>query len=248
MLWWYIKSAIINFNTWWVKLAHQVCRISGKLWLAFRNGEDPKTGRDAASDRRGPQWDVMGQDHQWPWCTCGSCHPLVHTGTGRCNGALSQTSKTSCDEDTQTRRDAASDRWAPRWDVMGQKRQWPWSTGGSCRPLVHTVTCGLMAHSCGWAKICFHGLFASSCPEFEMPILPTTWVKIVHFTHCACKIDEHTWSWLKVNKIFAKINERSPAWRGNAQLDVVSLIHDVLQENLFTTRLLAACSTTWWLD
>ena len=100
--------------------------------------------------------------------TGGSRRPLAHTGAGRCNGAPSQTSKTSRDEDGTTGHHAASHGRAPRWCAMGQERQWPWSTGGPRRPLAHTGTCGTMAHRCGRAKLCLNGLFASSCLEFEM--------------------------------------------------------------------------------
>ena len=49
-------------------------------------------------------------------------------------------------EDAKTGHHAASDGRVPRRDAMGQKRQWPWSTGGSRCPLAHTGTCGPMAH------------------------------------------------------------------------------------------------------
>ena len=85
-----------------------------------------KSQDNTASERRTLRW-AMGQERQWPWSIGSSCHLLAHTCTGRCNGAPSQTSKTSHDKDAMTRQDGR----ALRWGTMGQESQWPLSTSSS---------------------------------------------------------------------------------------------------------------------
>ena len=106
----------------------------------IRNGDDAKTGRDAASERRTLRWDAMGQERQWQWSIDGSRHLIVIICTARCNSASSQARKTRLDEEATTGRDAASERRTLRWDAMGQERQWQWSTDGSCRLIVIICT------------------------------------------------------------------------------------------------------------
>jgi len=140
----------------------------------IRNGEDATTGCDAASERRTLRWDAMGKECLWPWRTGSSCHPLAHTCTDRCNGALPQTSKTSHDENVTTRRNAASHGRVVRWRAMGQERQWLWSTGGSRRPIAHIGTHGPMAHRRGQANPCFNAPLLD-CHRFYL-----------HTSGCAC--------------------------------------------------------------
>jgi len=98
-------------------------------------------------------------------------HPINHKRPKKlsgllqtCNGAPSQTSKSSHDEDATTGRDAASHGRALWWGAMGQERQWPLSTGGSRHPLEHTGTHGPMAHRRGRAKPYFNRLFREQLP------------------------------------------------------------------------------------
>jgi len=104
---------------------------------------------------------------KWPWSTGGFSRLIANICTNRCNGAPSQARKTSHDEDASTLRDAASHGRAMRLGAMGQERQWPWSTGGSRRPIAHIGTRGPMAHHRGRAKPCFNRFFREQLPEIR---------------------------------------------------------------------------------
>jgi len=70
-------------------------------------------------------------------------------------------------EDATTGRDAASEGRTLRWGATGQKRQWPWSAGGSRRPIAHIGTRGQMVHRRRRAKPCFNRIVREQMLEIR---------------------------------------------------------------------------------